>query len=145
PRGAGIVARSAGFKTPRRGDEIVIAHRRCTRSLKIVAPPTGRILNIEIACQGRIQLRDGIAADVQESTAEGRIQPFVPPAGENVYGRFLHVDGNRSDLLDGINKQPNSALAAQSAERAQVEPIPVRPLNGTDGNDSRARLDACGE
>src|SRR5260370_38041818 len=74
---------------------------------------------------------------MQTHTQKEFFELFETAAGEKVRRCFLNIDGNRSELLNGIHHQPDSTLAAKRAESSQVAAIPVAPLDGAEGDDFR--------
>src|SRR5215472_16331575 len=76
---------------------------------------------------------------------EGSIQPFVSTASEDVYRRLFHIERNCSQLLDGIDYQPDTAIAAESTKGPEIKAKSVRPLNRADRDRTCAWREPCGK
>ena len=56
-----------------------------------------------------------------------------------------HVEGQCSELLDRVDDEQGAAVAAESAERPEIDPIAVAPLDRADDDRLRAGVDDLGE
>ena len=76
-----------------------------------MAPSAGRWFDREVAGERRAEAGQSVAGDVEESAAVGRVEPLVAAAGEEVDGSFADVEGDGAELLDGVDDEPELALA----------------------------------
>src|ERR1700737_64617 len=143
--GAGIVGGAAVFVASGGSHELVVADRTNRRRLEIFTPPVRRILDGEITRQRQIQAGQRLAVYIKKAAAEWRVKPLVAAAGENVNRSLADIERDSADLLDGVDHQPEVALAAQFAECRQATAIAVGPLNGTEGDYAGTRRDATGK
>jgi len=69
----------------------------------------------------------------------------VAAGDEQVDLCLSHVEGQCSELLDRVDDEQGAAVAAESAERLEIDPVAVDPLDRADNDGLRVGVDDLGE
>src|SRR6516225_10006393 len=85
---------------------------------------------------------DQVAANVENAGSLRPQQPFVSVCREKIDRRLPHIDGENAQALNGINKEIDAALPAQTADGIQIIAKAAGKLDHAEADKARALVDS---
>ena len=73
--------------------------------------------------------------DIDDSDGQGSEHPFMGIGAEEIDVGFFHIDGKRSESLDGIEGEENSPIMKQLADRLDVDAVAVEEVGAGEGDE----------
>src|SRR5262249_17794346 len=108
---------------------------------KIDARKIPRIHNAVPANPNRMQEIDQVAANVENAGPLRPQQPFVSVRREKIDRRLPHIDGKNAQPLNGIDKEIDAALPAQTADGIQIVAKAAGKLDHAEADKAGALVD----